>query len=233
MVDCGFYETTLHCALPQSYISILQDQRPNILPRAVHNHHLYVTPDGVLESKLLQSAPVVTHLRFDDMRITLHHYKICPRIESVESVTECHSCSVAAKIVLRARSVCSPGPASVSLNDIPLSTRSVNLPTDSSLVTIHFITSTACHDERVCLYYNEIRSCEPISFCLDAPVLRLTQRNESSASSTALIHSSGLFDSFLSTTQSLGTSLKQSLYWFLGILAAIFVFSLLITLLKR
>ena len=62
MVDCGSYETTVHCHLPQSYISILQDQRPNILPRAVHNHRLYVTPDGTLESKLLQSAPVVTHL---------------------------------------------------------------------------------------------------------------------------------------------------------------------------
>ena len=226
-------DTTLDCHLPQSYISILQKQHPNILPRAVHNHHLYVNTDGTLESKLLQSAPVNIHLRFSDMRLTLNHYKICPRIESVESVTGCHSCPVAAKIVFRAKSICSPGLASVSLNQIPLSTRSIHLTTDSSLVVIHFFTSSACHEERVCLFHNEIKSCEPIKFCLDAASLRLTQRNESSAMSTALVHSSGLFDSFISTATTFGTSLQQAMYWFLGILAAIFILSLMVTLLKR
>ena len=233
MVDCNTYETTLHCHLPQSYISVLQTQRPNILPRAVHNHHLFVNTDGVLESKLLQSAPVAVHLRFSDMRVSLLHTKVCPRIESIESVDGCHSCPLAAKIVLRAKSVCSSGLVSVSFNAIPLSTRAVSLSTDSSLVVIQFVTSLACHKERVCLFYNEIKSCEPVSFCLDAPTLHLTQRNETIAQSTALIHSSGLFDSFTTATQSLGTSIKQYLIWFFAILAGIFTISLLITLLKR
>ena len=233
MVDCTSYETTIHCHLPESYISILQNQRPNILPRAVHNHHLFVNTDGVLESKLLQSAPVVVHLQFNDMNLSIFQTKICPRIESVESVTGCHSCSMAAKIVLRAKSICSSGPVSVSFNNIPLSTRSVALSTDSSLVTIQFVTSLACHKERVCLYHKEIKSCETVSFCLDAPILSLTQRNETSAQSTALIHSSGIFDSFASATQALGTSIRQYIIWFFAILASIFIFSLLMTLCKR
>ena len=233
MVDCTTYQTTLHCHLPDSYISILQNQRPNILPRAVHNHHLFVNTDGVLESTLLQSAPVAVHLRFSDMRLSVSQTKICPRIESIESVDGCHSCPLAAKIVLRAKSICSSGTVSVSFNAIPLSTRAVTLSTDSSLVAINFVTSLACHKERVCLFYNEIKSCEPVSFCLDAPSISLTQRNETTARSTALIHSSGLFDSISMTTQSFGASIKRYVLGFLAILACIFAFSFIITICKR
>ena len=105
MVDCNTYEATLLCHIPQSHISVLQAQRPNILPRAVHNPHLFVNTDGVLESKLLQSAPIAVHLRFSDMRISLLHSKVCHIIEFIESVDGCHSCPLAAKIVLRAKSV--------------------------------------------------------------------------------------------------------------------------------
>ena len=105
MVDCDNYETTLHCHLPQSYISILQTQKPHILPRVVHNHHLFVNAEGVLESKLLQSAPVAIHLQFEDMRLSISQTRICLAIESVVSIDGCHSCSLAAKIVLRAKSV--------------------------------------------------------------------------------------------------------------------------------
>ncbi|XP_043202078.1 uncharacterized protein LOC122370489 [Amphibalanus amphitrite] len=233
MVYCTNYETTLRCHIPQSYISVIQNQRPNILPRAVHNHHLYINSDGVLQSKLLRSAPVNIHIRFNDMSLAISHYKICPRIESIDSVTGCHSCPVAAKIIIRAKSICSPGTVSVSFNNIPLSSRAVALSTDSSLVTIQFVTSVPCHEERLCLYYNEIKSCEPVSFCLDTPTLSLTQRNETVAQSTAVIHSSGLFDSFLSTTSSLGTTLQQGLYWFFAIIAAIFIFSMVINLCRR
>ena len=159
MVQCNNYETTINCHIPQSYINILQKQKPNILPRAVHNHHFYLAPDGTLESTLLQSAHVVIHLKFKNIRISVHHTKLCPQIISVTSVTGCHSCQLAAKIVLRAKSLCSSGPASVSFNDLPLSTRSVHLSTDVSDVTIHFVTSSPCHEERVCLSYNELKSC--------------------------------------------------------------------------
>lgn len=233
MVDCNNYQTTVRCHIPQSYINILQQQRPNILPRAVHNHHFYLSSDGTLESTLLRSAPVVIHLRFQNMRISVKHTKICPRIESIVSVTGCHSCQLAAKIILKAQSLCSSGQASVSFNDIPLSTRSVHLSTDVSEVTIHFITSNPCHEERLCLFYNELKSCEPLTFCLDAPAISLTQRNVSSAQSTALIQSSGIFDSFISSTQSLGNTLRTGLYTLIACLAAIFIFALLMTLLKR
>ena len=233
MVHCSNYQTKITCHIPQSYINTLKQQRPNILPRAVHNHHFSLSPDGTLQSTLLRSAPVVIHLRFKNMRISVHHTKICPRIESVVSVTGCHSCQLAAKIILRAQSVCSSGPASVSFNNIPLSTRSVQLTTDVSDVTIQFITSSPCHEERLCLFHNELKSCEPLSFCLDDPTISLTQRNISSAQSLALIHSSGIFDSLISSTQSFGSALKTGLYIFFACLAAIFVFSLLITLLKR
>ena len=233
MVHCNNYETTINCHIPHSYINVLQKQKPNILPRAVHNHHFYLNPDGTLESTLLQSAPVVVHLRFKNMRVSVHHTKICPQIISVTSVTGCHSCQLAAKIILRAKSLCSSGPASVSFNDIPLSTRSVYLSTDESDVTIHIVTSSACHEDRICLFYNELRSCEPISFCLDDPAISLTQRNISSAQSIALLHSAGIFDQLLASSQSFGTTIKNGLYLFLGCLAIIFFFSLVITLLKR
>ena len=233
MVQCTNYETTTHCHIPQSYINILQQQKPNILPRAIHNHHFYLNTDGTLESTLLRSAPVVVHLRFNNMRISLRHTKICPQIISVQSVTGCYSCNLAAKIIIRAKSLCSSGSASVSFNDIPLSTRSVHLSTDVSDVTIHFVTSTSCHEERLCLYHNELRSCEPISFCLDAPTISLSQRNISSAQSIALLQSSGLFDSFISSTESLGSTIKTGFLLVIGSLAAIFIFSLLLTLLKR
>ena len=233
MVQCNNYETTINCdVIYRRATSIFfKKQKPNILPRAVHNHHFYLAPDGTLESTLLQSAPVVIHLKFKNMRISVHHTKICPQIISVTSVTGCHSWQLAAKIVLRAKSLCSSGPASVSFNDLPLSTRSVHLSTDVSDVTIHFVTSSPCHEERVCLSYNELRSCEPISFCLDDPTIRLTQRNVSSARSVALLHSSGLFDSFVSPVQYLGSVIKTGLYLLLGCLAAFFFLSLLITLL--
>ena len=69
MVDCDNYETTIHCHLPQSYITTLQNEQPNILPRVVNNHHLFVNSEDVLEYKLLQSAPVAVHVRFDNMRL--------------------------------------------------------------------------------------------------------------------------------------------------------------------
>ena len=188
---------------------------------------------GTLESTLLRSAPVVIHLRFKNMRISLHHTKICPQIVSVTSVTGCHSCQLAAKIIIRAKSVCSSGQASVSFNNIPLSTRSVHLNTDVSDVTIHFVTSTPCHEERLCLLHNELRSCEPISFCLDAPTIRLSQRNISSAQSIALLQSSGLFDSFISSTESFGSAVKTGLFLVIGTLAVIFIFSSLLTLLRQ
>ena len=233
MVDCDNYESTLHCHLPQSYISTLQNQRPNILPRVVHNHHLFVNSEGVLESKLLQSAPVSIHLQFKDMRLSVSQSRICSVIESVESIEGCHSCSLAAKVVLRAKSICKSGSVSVSFNAIPMSSRDITLSTDSSLVDIQFLTSQRCHKERVCLYHNEIKSCEPVSFCLDDPVLSLTQRNMTGSSTTALVHSSGLFDQLSMTTLSIGASIKKYVIWFLAILACIFTLSFLVTLLKR
>ena len=156
------------------------------------------------------------------MRISVHHSKICPQILSVVSVNGCHSCQLAAKVTIRAKSLCSSGPVSVSFNDIPLSTRSVHLSTDVSDVTIHFVTSSSCHEERLCLFHNELRSCEPLSFCLDDPSISLTQRNVSSAHSIALLHSAGIFDSFISSTQTFDSTLKTGLYLFFGCLAAIF-----------
>ena len=167
------------------------------------------------------------------MRLSLSQTKICPRIESIESVDGCHSCPLAAKIVLRAKSICSSGTVSVSFNAIPLSTRAVTLSTDSSLVAINFVTSLACHKERVCLFYNEIKSCEPVSFRLDAPSISLTQRNETTARSTALFHSSGLFDSIFMATQSFGALIKRYILVFLAILACIFTFSFIVTICKR
>ena len=58
-----------------------------------------------------------------------------------------------------------------------------------------------------------------------------TQR--SSARSVALLHSSGLFDSFISPVQYFGSAIKTDLYLLLGCQAAFFLHSLLITLLKR
>ena len=165
-----------------------------------------------MQSTLVRSSPVVVHISFNDMRISISHTRVCPQIQSVVSVDGCYSCPLAAKLVLRAKSICSPGMASVSFNNIPLSSRAVKLSSDTSLVAIQFFTSTPCHDERVCLFYNEIKSCDIVSFCLVAPRLSLPQLNASSAQSTALIHSSGLFDSIISTTTSLGTTIKTSIY---------------------
>ena len=145
MVDCDNSETTIHWHLPQSYITTLQNQQPNILPRVVNNHHLFVNSEGVLESKLLQSAPVAVHVRFDNIRLLVSQSRICPVIESVQAIEGCHSCSLAAKIVLRAKSICQSGSVSVSFNAIPLSSRAITLSTDSSLVVIQFLTSQRCH----------------------------------------------------------------------------------------
>ena len=152
--------------------------------------------------------------------------RICPVIESVQTIEGCHSCSLAAKIVLRAKSICQSGSVSVSFNAIPLSSRAITLSTDSSLVDIQFLTSQRCHKERVCLSHNEIKS-------FDDPILSLTQRNMTGSSTTALAQSSGLFDQISMTTTSIGTSIKQYLIWFLAILASIFTLSFVVTLFKR
>ena len=49
----------------------------------------------------------------------------------------------------------------VSLDNIPLSTGFVKFTRDVSNVTIYFVTSSSCHEERLRLFYDVVRSCEP------------------------------------------------------------------------
>ena len=146
------------------------------------------------------------HLQFNDMNHSMFRTKIYPRNESIESVTGCPSGSVAAKFVLRAKSICSlrdpfpfPSIAFPFLSKVLLYQR--QLSCDHTIYHLFGMSQGA----RLLIPF---KSCETISFCLDDPILNLTQRNETSAQSTALIHSCGIFDLFASATQSLGTSIK-------------------------
>ena len=233
MVECNNYDKAVDCHIPNSYISVMQNQKPNILPRSVHNHHVYVNTDGVLESTLLQSAPVSLHIRFRDLKVSFQRSKICPQIIAAESPSGCHSCHLNAKISIKARSLCSPGEVSVSFNDIPLSTRSVYLTSEITTIVIRFVTNKACHKERICLFNNGLRSCEAITFCLDDPAIELTLRNVSYTRDIAASRPDNTFDSFLSGISSFGSKFQTALYYFIGILVALFTFSLTITLLKR
>ena len=109
----------------------------------------------------------------------------------------------------------------------------VNLASEASAIVIEIITSVACREERIFLSHNGIRSCEPLSFCLDDPTIDLAHRNVSSGRAVAIQQQTGLFDPIITSFTAFGSQFQQVIYYFIGIIAAFFLFSLVIILLKR
>ena len=232
-VLCHSYEERISCDSQESYVHTLTKTKSHILPKVHGNHKFLVDQSGTLKSQLLQSSPAIVHMVIKNMSVTVRTIQVCPQITSNLGVQGCHSCSVPAKFKITAKSTCQDGRVDVSLVDIPLSTRSVYLSTTDAPITIEFKTAKPCHQETLCLVFNELRSCETFQFCLDDPELELFQRNISTATDSGIATSPSFWETVKISSTNFFSSMRKTLYYLAIILAAIFAFSLIITLLKR
>lgn len=68
------------CRLQNSYLQQMIQSKVNALPLTIGNHHLKLGAQAELKSTTVVSSPLVVHLAFQDYRIYLETYTVCPKI---------------------------------------------------------------------------------------------------------------------------------------------------------
>lgn len=189
IVSCFFFETTLRCSLLPDVLQSLAETKDKALPITRSLHYLYMQ-DGVLQSRLLHTAPVKVMLHFTDYHLTIMTKNVCPKFaETPAEVQGCYACPLLAQISFTAFSTCHDGVVDVELQTISIHTRTVLLHTTSGTISIQFMASVQCYNEKLCLVSQNMRTCKLLKFCLREPSIELKQFNSSytqiSAASTS------------------------------------------------
>lgn len=150
MITCNYYEERLMCRLQNSYLQQMIQSKVNALPLTIGNHHLKLGAQAELKSTTVVSSPLVVHLAFQDYRIYLETYTVCPKITgTIGTPKGCFACGKMATLHTTAYSSCLPGEVGISFQDISISTRVIHLTENEKEYVIEFKTDKKCHQEKL------------------------------------------------------------------------------------
>lgn len=177
MSVCDYFEDRLRCIHAPDSIARLQATQEYALPLQ-RDIHLFQIKDDKLQSSLIMSSAVRVQLHFSNLKLTLHTTNVCPQMEENSIQTSgCHSCSVLARLTIKAYSSCQPGTVTVHFQQTNVHTKAIYLKTEPTLQVIKFHTDVKCSTEKICLKSSTLMQCRTFKMCLDEPSVELLQLN--------------------------------------------------------
>lgn len=173
MTSCDWYESQIRCSTSHNALTEMVRSKEKAIP-ITKSLHLFRMDKGKLKSDLLISSAVRLQLQFTDYSVTVQRKTVCPKISAASITTlGCYDCGLLARISFRGQSTCEIGIAEVKFATIDIHTKVVQLDTEEAELTIRFLATKKCFQEKLCLQAGNMIQCTKIDFCLEEPSVHL------------------------------------------------------------
>jgi hypothetical protein len=237
LASCTVTDLKLHC-VHKSPLERL-DELTTALPRSFGNHLLSITGARELRSTLITSPGVRLSLQFQKLQVRLSTERICPILDSSSLEAKgCYNCDASSLITFTARSSCKAGPVKVTLADVHALQSTVTLSEHDETHQVLFKASTRCPQLRLCLYASPDmqETCAEHSTCLQEPEIKippLITEALMQAGPEVLPAPMNIGEKIRSFFSGIATTVMFPIYFLGAAACVVFVFALVISLLRR
>ncbi len=184
IADCNLFEKTVNCKIQQSYLKNMLKQKEERLPHRYGNHQLYLTPNGQIQSLMLQINSVNVNIKHKGTAVMILNKEVCPAIIEVNKISGCHNCEVYSIILIEAQSTCQEGNVRVELNFSSNHDQTIFLKKQVQSYSIKFKITAKCFNGKIKLIADHSFSEKEIFGCLEEPTYKLYTLNHSIISAT-------------------------------------------------